>query len=62
MGVREAGKHSGRIVAYRRQPETTLRQRTGGMLQLDELRLAIWSPVGAAGEDQQHALSAHKAL
>jgi hypothetical protein len=26
------------------------------MLQLDELRLAIWSPVGAAGENQQDAL------
>ena len=32
------------------------------MLQLDELRLAIWSPVGAASENQQHSLSAHQAL
>src|SRR5229473_5794763 len=32
------------------------------MLQLDELRLAIGSPVGAAGENQQHPLAAHQAL
>src|SRR5260370_37904963 len=32
------------------------------MLQLDELRLAVGSPIGAAGEDQQHSLAAHQAL
>jgi hypothetical protein len=31
------------------------------MLQLDELRLAIGSPVCATGEDQQHPLAAHQA-
>jgi hypothetical protein len=56
MGVGEVCKHSGRIVTYRGQPEPALRERGCGMLQLDELRLAIWSPVGAAGENQQDAL------
>jgi hypothetical protein len=61
MGAGEAGEHCGRIVTYRRQTEPALRERGGGMLQLDELRLAIGSPVGAAAKDQEQPLAAHQA-
>ena len=62
MCAGETGQHRGRIVTDRRQSQAALCERAGRMLQLDELRLAIGSPVGAAGESQQHPLTAHQAL
>ena len=56
MGCREAGQDVGRIVTDAGELDPICLQRFVIVLQLDELRAAVGSPVGAAHKYQQQAL------
>ena len=58
MSRGEAGQNRRGIVTDGGEPDAVCPQRFIVVLQLDELRAAIWSPVGAADEDQQQSLGA----
>jgi hypothetical protein len=49
-----------RIVADRNQPETLLPDLIVAALQLDELRLAVRSPIGGAEEHEHRSLRAER--
>ncbi len=62
MGITETAQHRLRVVADFRYVDAVLAEPIDRILQLDELRTAVGSPIGAAREGQQQAVGAHQAV
>ncbi len=62
MGITETAQYRFRVIADCRHVHTVVAESYDRILQLDELRTAVGSPIRTTGEDQQQTVFTHQAV